>query len=123
LGHNGASTAGGSACHRLITAEADDAIRQINTVNPVDPAQPFFVYLAPGATHAPHHPTKEWVDKITAMHLFDDGWNQLRETIFANQKNLGVIPRSAELTPWPDGLKKWDELSADEKKLFIRHRP
>ena len=104
----------------LITAEADDAIRQINTVNSVDPAQPFFVYLAPGATHAPHHPTKEWVDKITAMHLFDDGWNKLRETIFANQKKLGVIPQNAELTPWPDGLKKWDELTADEKKMFIR---
>ncbi len=104
----------------LITAEADDAIRQINMVNSVDPNQPFFVYLAPGATHAPHHPTKEWVDKISAMHLFDDGWNKLRETIFANQKKLGVLPQSAELTPWPDALKKWDELSADEKKLFIK---
>ena len=104
----------------LITAEADDAIRQIETVNSVDPEKPFFVYLAPGATHAPHHPTKEWVDKISALHLFDGGWNKLRDTIFANQKRLGVIPQSAELTPWPDHLKKWDELSADEKKLFIR---
>ncbi len=104
----------------LITAEADDAIRQINTVKSIDPDKPFFVYLAPGATHAPHHPTKEWVDKISAMHLFDDGWNKLRETIYANQKRLGVIPENAELTPWPDALKKWDELTADEKKLFIR---
>ena len=104
----------------LITAEADDAIRQIETLNSVAPEKPFFVYLAPGATHAPHHPTKEWVDKISAMHLFDGGWNQLRDTIFANQKKLGVIPESAELTPWPDALKKWDTLSADEKKLFIR---
>jgi arylsulfatase len=104
----------------LITAEADDAIRQIETLNSVAPSKPFFVYLAPGATHAPHHPTKEWVDKIEAMHIFDGGWNQLRDTIFANQKRLGVIPQSAELTPWPEALKKWDELSADEKKLFIR---
>ena len=104
----------------LITAEADDAIRQIQTVNSVSPDQPFFVYLAPGATHAPHHPTKEWVDKISAMHLFDGGWNKLRETIFANQKRLGVIPQTAELTPWPDTLKKWDELTPDEQKLFIR---
>ena len=104
----------------LITAEADDAIRQINMVKSIDPDQPFFVYLAPGATHAPHHPTKEWIKKISDMRLFDEGWNKLRETIYANQKKLGVIPETAELTPWPDGLKKWDELTADEKKLFIR---
>jgi len=104
----------------LITAEADDAIDHINMVKSIDPDKPFFVYLAPGATHAPHHPTKEWVDKIHDMHLFDDGWNTLRETIFANQKRLGVIPENAELTPWPDALKKWDDLSDDEKKLFIR---
>lgn len=104
----------------LITAEADDAIRQINMVKSIDPEQPFFVYLAPGATHAPHHPTKEWIEKISDMHLFDEGWNKLRETIYANQKRLGVIPEDAKLTPWPDGLKKWDELTDDEKKLFIR---
>ena len=56
------------------------------------PDKPFFVKYAPGATHAPHHPTKEWVEKIHDMHLFDDGWNKLREQIFENQKRLGVIP-------------------------------
>jgi len=61
------------------------------------------------------------VKKISDMHLFDDGWNKLRETIFANQKKLGVIPQNAKLTPWPsDKLKNWDQLSADEKKLFLR---
>jgi arylsulfatase A-like enzyme len=74
----------------------------------------------PGATHAPHHPTKEWIDKISAMKLFDQGWNKLREQIFANQKKLGVIPANAKLTPWPKDLPKWDQLSADEKKMFIR---
>jgi arylsulfatase A-like enzyme len=75
----------------------------------------------PGATHAPHHPTKEWVDKIHNMHLFDKGWNTLREQIFENQKKLGVIPQDTKLTPWPkDLLKNWDELSAEEQKLFIR---
>jgi arylsulfatase len=55
------------------------------------------------------------------MHLFADGWNKLRETIFANQKQLGVIPPDAKLTPWPkDLLKEWDQLTPDEKKLFIR---
>ena len=105
----------------LITAMADEAIGYMQQLNTLSPSQPFFVYYAPGGTHAPHHPTKEWVDKITDMHLFDGGWNKLRDTIFANQKRLGVIPQSAELTPWPsDLLKNWDDLSADEQKMFIR---
>jgi arylsulfatase len=105
----------------LVTAMADDAIAYMNRVNTLNPEQPFFVYYVPGATHAPHHPTKEWVDKIGQMHLFDEGWNKLRETIFANQKRLAVIPQDARLTPWPkDLLKEWDQLSADEKKMFIR---
>jgi arylsulfatase len=75
----------------------------------------------PGSSHASHHPTKEWVEKIHAMHLFDDGYEKLRERIFANQKKLGVIPQDEELTPWPsDLLKPWDKLSPEEKKLYIR---
>jgi arylsulfatase len=105
----------------LITAMADDAIDYMNRINSLDPEQPFFVYYVPGGTHAPHHPTKEWVDKISKMKLFDQGWNKLRETIFENQKRLGVVPKEAKLTPWPkDLLKEWDQLSADEKRLFIR---
>ncbi|HQR06616.1 MAG TPA: sulfatase-like hydrolase/transferase [Gemmatales bacterium] len=105
----------------LTTAQADDAIDYLNRVNQIDPSKPFFCYYVPGGTHAPHHPTKEWVDKIHNMHLFDEGWNKLRETIFANQKRLGVIPQDAKLTPWPkDLLKEWDQLTADEKKMFIR---
>jgi arylsulfatase A-like enzyme len=105
----------------LMTAMTDEAIDYLNQMNTLSPDQPFMIKFAPGATHAPHHPTKEWVDKISAMHLFDDGWNKLRETIFANQKKLGVIPQDAKLTPWPsDKLKNWDQLSADEKKLFLK---
>ena len=105
----------------LTTAMADDAIDYMNRMNALTPDKPFFVYYVPGGTHAPHHPTKEWIDKISSMHLFDQGWNQLREQIFENQKKLGVIPANAKLTPWPkDILKEWDQLSADEKKLFIR---
>jgi arylsulfatase len=100
---------------------ADDAIGYMKTVDALNPDQPFFVYYAPGATHAPHHPTPEWIDKISKMHLFDDGWHKLRETIFANQKKLGVIPADAKLTPWPkDLIKQWDECSDVEKKLFIK---
>ena len=78
----------------------------MNQLNDIDPSMPFLCYYVPGATHAPHHPTPEWIDKISAMHLFDDGWNKLRDTIFANQKKLGVIPAGAQLTPWPHDLLK-----------------
>ena len=105
----------------LETAMADDAIEYMNRVTAIDKDQPFFIYYVPGAVHAPHHPTPEWIKKISDMHLFDKGWNQLRETIFANQKRLGVIPKDAKLTPWPkDLLKDWDTLTPDEQKLFIR---
>jgi arylsulfatase len=104
----------------LTTAMADEAITRINMLNDIQPDRPFMIYYAPGGTHAPHHPTAEWVDRISAMHLFDDGWNKLRDTIFANQKKLGVIPESAELTAWPDTIPQWDSLSAEEKRLFIR---
>jgi arylsulfatase len=111
----------GNPDYNLVTAMADDAIDWINRIETLSPGQPFFIYYAPGATHAPHHPTKEWIDRISALHLFDDGWNKLRETIFANQKRLGVVPENAELTEWPSELiKNWDQLTADEKKLFIR---
>jgi arylsulfatase len=105
----------------LITAQADDAITYMRRINALAPEQPWFIYYVPGATHAPHHPTPEWIKKISDMHLFDKGWNDLRDQIFANQKKLGVIPPDAKMTPWPnDLLKKWDQLSADEKKMFLR---
>ena len=105
----------------LMTAMADEAIDYMNRMNTLSPDTPFFIKFTPGATHAPHHPTPEWVKKISDMHLFDQGWNKLREQIFANQKRLGVIPQNAKLTPWPDDLiKSWDKLNDDEKKLFLR---
>jgi len=105
----------------LMTGMADDAIDWMNRINQTDPSKPFFLHFVPGATHAPHHPTKEWVDKIHAMHLFDDGWNKLRERIFENQKRLGVIPADTQLEPWPTNvIKNWDDCTPEEKKLFIR---
>ena len=105
----------------LVTAMADDAIDYMTRMHQTDPSKPIFIKYAPGATHAPHHPTQEWVDKVRAMHLFDDGYEKLRERIFQNQKKLGVVPQDANLAPWPkDKLKPWDELTPDAKKLFIR---
>ncbi|NKL76293.1 arylsulfatase [Rhizobium leguminosarum] len=118
----------GNPGYNLTTDMADDAINYIKGLNNAAPDKPFFVYYVPGGSHAPHQPTPEWIKKISDMHLFDQGWEKLRETIFANQKRLGVIPANTQLTPWPDGqseyggarLQKWETLSPDEKKLFIR---
>jgi len=111
----------GNPGFNLITAMADEAITYMNQINTLTPEQPFFVYYVPGGTHAPHHPTPEWIKKISDMHLFDEGWNKLRERIYENQKKLGVIPADAKLTPWPrDLLKEWDQLTPDEKKMFVR---
>ncbi len=112
----------------LTTAMADEAIQYMKQLKEIAPDKPFFVYYVPGGTHAPHHPTPEWIKTISNMHLFDDGWNKLRETIFANQKRLGIMPENAVLTAWPDGqaeyggakLPQWDSLSLEQKKLFIR---
>ena len=104
----------------LETAMADDAIEHIKQLKEVAPDKPFFVYYVPGATHAPHHPTPEWIKTISDMHLFDDGWNKVRDTIFANQKRLGIMPENAKLTAWPNDLPQWVSLSWDEKKLFVK---
>ncbi len=96
----------GGRCHQVHEA----------SLNAAAPDKPFFVYYVPGGTHAPHQPTKEWIDKFKGK--FDMGWNKLREQIFANQKRLGVIPANTQLTPWPDDLPKWDSLSPVQKKLL-----
>lgn len=114
--------------YNLTTDMADEAIKYMHSLNAAAPEKPFFLYYVPGGTHSPHQPTKEWIDKIHAMHLFDDGWEKLRDTIFANQKRLGVVPPDTQLTPWPDGqaafggakLPRWDSLSEIKKKLYIK---
>lgn len=110
----------GNPTWNLTTAMADDAIRYMQSLHAVAPEKPFFVYYVPGGVHSPHHPTQEWIDKISAMHLFDDGWNKLRETIFANQKKLGIIPPETQLTAWPKELPEWDSLDWVQRKLFIK---
>lgn len=104
----------------LTTAMADEAIKYMKGLKEVAPEKPFFVYYVPGGTHAPHHPTPEWIKKVSDMHLFDQGWNKIRETIFANQKKLGIMPPNAKLTAWPKELPDWDSKSEIEKKLFIK---
>jgi arylsulfatase A-like enzyme len=110
----------GNPAWNLETAMADEAIQHIKQLKEIAPGKPWLVYYVPGATHAPHHPTPEWIKKISDMHLFDEGWNKVREKIFANQKRLGIMPANARLTPWPKTLPEWDSLGVLEKKLFIR---
>src|SRR5712664_1267385 len=110
----------GKPGYNLTTDMADEAINYMKELNAAAPEKPFFLYYVPGGTHAPHHPTPEWIKKISDMHLFDKGWNALRDQIFANQKRLGVIPANTQLTPWPDGQPKWETLDADSTKLFAR---
>jgi len=109
-----------SGTWNLTTEMANEAIQYMKGIKAVAPEKPFLVYYVPGGTHSPHHPTEEWIKKISDMHLFDGGWNKLRETTFANQKRLGIMPANAQLTEWPDTLPKWDSLGELEKKLFIK---
>jgi arylsulfatase len=102
----------------LTTAMADDAIRYLKKQHDINPKKPFFIYYVPGGTHAPHHPTPEWIARFRGK--FDHGWNVQRERIFAYQKRLGVIPANATLPPWPDSLPRWETLTPEEKKLFAR---
>ena len=82
----------------------DSVIPYMRELNAAAPEQPFLLYYAPGGTHSPHHPTKEWIEKFRGK--FDKGWNAMREEIFANQKRLWVIPADTKLTPWPDELPR-----------------
>jgi arylsulfatase len=94
----------------------DQAIRWLHQREAVAPDKPFFLYYAPGATHAPHQVPKSWIEKYKGK--FDAGWDQIRLETFNRQKKLGVIPANAELTPRPAGLPAWNSLSPDQKKLF-----
>ncbi|NVZ92692.1 arylsulfatase [Pseudomonas yamanorum] len=97
---------------------ADQAIKYLHMQHAVAPDKPFLLYYAPGATHAPHHPRKEWVEKYKGQ--FDIGWDKLREQTFARQKQLGIIPQDTQLTARPDSIPAWDSLSPDQKKLYAR---
>ena len=94
------------------------AIAWVQFQKALTPDRPFFMYFAPGATHAPHHVPKEWIAKYRGK--FDRGWDVMREEVLARQIKLGVVPPGTRLAPKPEAIKDWDRLSADEKKLFAR---
>ncbi|MEO8495482.1 MAG: arylsulfatase [Planctomycetota bacterium] len=92
------------------------AINWIRAQQSLTPEKPFFTYFVPGATHAPHHVPKSYIEKQAGK--FDAGWDVIRNQIFENQKRLGVIPKDTKLAAKPADIKDWADLSADEQKLF-----
>ena len=96
----------------------DQAITWMRSVKALAPEKPFFIYFAPGATHAPHHVPQEWIAKYRGR--FDGGWDKLREATLARQLQLGVVPPGTTLAPKPPFIKDWESLSADEQRLFAR---
>jgi arylsulfatase len=102
----------------LTTAMADEAIGRIRELHEVAPGRPWFIHYAPGGAHAPHHPTPDWIARFRGQ--FDEGWEVIRERIFANQQRLGVLPPNAVLPPWPDTLPRWSSLSPDQRRLYAR---
>ena len=96
----------------------DRAIAWVRQHSALTPDRPFFMYYAPGATHAPHHVPLEWADRYRGE--FDDGWDALRERIFAEQKRRGVVPDEAELTARHDEIPAWDDMPPELKPVLAR---
>jgi len=106
------------ANYHFMTDMTNQAIRWVQYQKSLTPDKPFFIYFAPGATHAPHHVPKSWIAKYKGK--FDQGWDALREQTLTRQKRLGVVPPETKLAPNPAAIKDWAALSPDEKKLFAR---
>lgn len=97
---------------------ADHAISWVQKVKSIAPDKPYFLYVAPGAAHSPHHAPQDWIDKFKGK--FDMGWDVYREQAFERQKKLGVIPADTKLTKRPESLPAWNSLNADQKRLYAR---
>jgi arylsulfatase len=104
--------------YHFLTDMTNQAVSWIRYQKALTPEKPFFVYYAPGATHAPHHVPKDWIARWEGK--FDQGWDKLREEILARQIESGVVPEGTKLAPKPEAIPDWEGLSADEKRLFAR---
>jgi arylsulfatase len=107
----------GPAYH-FTTDMTDQAVRWVGAQQSLTPDKPFYMYFAPGATHAPHHVPKEWIAKYKGQ--FAGGWDKLREETHARQLKMGVVPPGTKLTARPKEIPAWDGMSADQKRLFER---
>jgi arylsulfatase A-like enzyme len=104
--------------YHFTTDMTNQAISWMSAQQSLTPDKPFYIYFATGATHAPHHAPKEYIEKYKGK--FDQGWDKLREETFAKQKALGVVPQNAQLTTRSQGIPAWDDQTAEQKKLFAR---
>ncbi len=104
--------------YHFTTDMTDQAVNWVSAQQALTPDKPFYLYFAPGATHAPHHVPKEWIARYKGR--FAGGWDRLREETFARQKELGVIPADARLTPRPAEIPAWESTSAEARPLFER---
>jgi arylsulfatase A-like enzyme len=102
----------------LIHDLADRSIDWIRTQHATAPDKPFFLYFAPGNSHAPHHAPKDWIAKFKGQ--FDQGWDKVREETLARQIKLGIVPAGTVLTPRPKEIPAWDSLNADQKRVYAR---
>lgn len=102
--------------YHFTTDMTDEAIKWVKFQKAMAPEKPFMIYYATGATHAPHHAPREWIEKYKGK--FDSGWDKLREETVARQKEMGIIPEDAVLAPKPEDIRDWEQLSDKEKKLF-----
>jgi arylsulfatase len=102
--------------YHLTSDLVNQATSWVHQHDAVAPQKPFFLYLATGATHEPHHVPQIWIDKYKGK--FDQGWDKLREETYARQKEFGIIPANTELTARPSELPAWDSLDALQKKLL-----
>jgi arylsulfatase len=104
--------------YHFMTDMTDKAVAWVKYQKALTPGKPSFVYFAPGATHAPHHVPRTWIERWKGK--FDQGWDKLREETLARQIGLGVVPPGTKLAPKPAAIKDWDKLTPDEKRLFAR---
>lgn len=104
--------------YHLTSDFVDEAIGWVRTQRSVAPQKPYFLYLATGAVHAPHHVPQEWIRKYRGK--FDQGWDVLRQEIFARQKALGIVPADAVLTARPAEIPTWESLSPQQRQVFAR---
>ncbi|MFN9537836.1 MAG: arylsulfatase, partial [Planctomycetota bacterium] len=102
----------------LNTIMADKAISYVDRQNKLAPDKPFFMFFSTGATHSPHQVDREWIDKYKGK--FDEGWDVVREKIFARQKDLGVISANTKLPPRSSRVPAWNSLSIDQRKVYAR---
>jgi len=109
---------GQEGAYTLNDSLADDTIRYIHQEKSATPDRPFFIYYAPGATHAPHHVPKSWIDRFRGQ--FSQGWDKYREETYQRQLKMGVIPPDTKLTPRPREIPAWESLSPDEKRVSER---